>query len=166
MSEPPPYSQITPLINKMSTGLIYNSFRKTLRILTYKVRMGKKNSKNSRASTHNILLRAAQYEAFPTELQALKDGRKPRKESRILGLAPFLYENRVIISKSRLEQSTSLEYGTKYPVILLGKERIFCSLTFTFHPVGTSLALCHHGGSEAKPDLSRTPNWWDQSLAI
>lgn len=142
-----PYSRICELADRVSVGLVYDGLGRMLRILTYVVKMGKKAPRDSqRDAARSILFRAAQHAAFPGELQALKNGRNPDKGSKILKLTPFLDDQGIIRSRSRLERGASLDYGTKYPVILSGRERIarlvLTDLHFRFkHTVGTSLVL-------------------------
>lgn len=139
---PPTYSEIIRLAEKLSVGRLYNGFSKLLRVLGHVLELGSKG----RVDRRNIIYRAAQHSVFCADLEDLKRGRNPGRESKVLRFCPFLDAWGVMRARSRLQHSALLKYKTKYPVILAGKECLAQLMIADYHqryqhPVGTSLAL-------------------------
>ena len=64
------------------------------------------------------LIKLCQRESFPEELTALEEDRPINKKSTILKLCPFLDDQGVLRSRTRLQNVTWLDDNNKFPIIL------------------------------------------------
>ena len=79
------------------------------------------------------LIKLCQEEMFFNEIKALKSGKMISSSSNIKSLNPFLDKNKILRSKSRLQNADWLNYDFKYPIIL-PKEHAFTNLVIKeFH---------------------------------
>ncbi|XP_043069702.1 uncharacterized protein [Drosophila bipectinata] len=69
-------------------------------------------------AAEDLLVRIAQREAFPDEMQAADNGLDVAKESDICGLAPYLDGNGVLRAYGRIDAALCLPYSARRPVIL------------------------------------------------
>ncbi|XP_044573994.1 uncharacterized protein LOC123258184 [Drosophila ananassae] len=69
-------------------------------------------------AAEDLLVRKAQREAFPDEMQAAEKGLDVAKGSDICGLAPYLDGNGVLRAYGRIDAALCIPYSARRPVIL------------------------------------------------
>ncbi|XP_076302047.1 uncharacterized protein LOC143220243 [Lasioglossum baleicum] len=122
---------VVPETKPMELPEQFSSWPKLLRITAYLLRFIK-NARTTRSSEKTNLTRLtaveirearlhwcriAQCSAFPTEIQALRQGRALPLKSPLLQLHPFLDEHNIVRLGGRLRHSM-LPYDEKHPIIL------------------------------------------------
>ena len=80
-----------------------------------------------------LLIRMAQSDSYADVITALKDGKPLPKKHSLLRFAPFLDEDGLLRSKSRLEHSDIIPPGTRLPIILPSKSRITYLMAMSAH---------------------------------
>ncbi|XP_041782399.1 uncharacterized protein LOC121599013 [Anopheles merus] len=79
------------------------------------------------------LLRKAQWEGFPDEMEALTRGQEISSKSSIKTLLPYLDQYNLLRSRSRLENATALPKSARSPILLPQKPRIVKLLVRNYH---------------------------------
>uniref|UniRef100_A0A182X1M1 Uncharacterized protein n=1 Tax=Anopheles quadriannulatus TaxID=34691 RepID=A0A182X1M1_ANOQN len=79
------------------------------------------------------LLRKAQWEGFPDEMEALTRGQEISSKSSIKTLLPYLDQHNLLRSRSRLENATALPKSARSPILLPQKPRIVKLLVRNYH---------------------------------
>lgn len=103
------------------------------------------------AEIHHI--KQAQAECFSEEIKALKKGKPLPKASKLLSLNPFIDDEGVLRSSSRLEYSSSLPWESKYPIILPRKHVVTSLIIQDMH------VNCLHGGTNLVLSHLSTKYW-------
>ena len=65
-----------------------------------------------------MLLRSAQQAEFAEDRKQLLGGKTVKKDSKIISLTPFLDDDKLIRSNSRIVNAETLGYDAKYPIVL------------------------------------------------
>ena len=71
-----------------------------------------------------ILIRQAQCDSFPCELENLTDGKSITKNSRLVKLSPFVDEGEGLLTVGGRIQDGPIVYDTRHPIIIDGKSEI------------------------------------------
>ncbi|XP_041785593.1 uncharacterized protein LOC121600875 [Anopheles merus] len=79
------------------------------------------------------LLRKAQWEGFPDEMEALTKGEELSSKSHIKTLSPYLDQHNLLRSRSHLENATALPKSARSPILLPQKPRIVKLLVRNYH---------------------------------
>jgi hypothetical protein len=115
-------------INKISIGKLYNGFLKfRLALAALFRRLLKKQSPSKtkiQELVYNFLYRLAQHKSFPDELRSLEKGLKLKQGNLLAKMNPYLDENGVLRSNSRLDSLDFLPEETRRPVILTSSNPI------------------------------------------
>ena len=84
----------------------------------------------------NCIIRTAQSQAFSDEYTALLKGRKLSSQSKLLRLFPWLDDNKIMRSDSRLKYAEFLPYDVRYPIILPRKNWVTKLIVKHHHVLG------------------------------
>src|SRR5574343_1079611 len=120
--------------SRYSTGMIWNGYRKMIRVMAYVIRAIRIMMKANKVTGNIIpqeaavarrhLIRLSQKNTFGEEIRFLKEHEGfdnsvnlPRK-SRVKKFAPFLDEHGIMRSRTRLEKTEIYGYDLIYPIIL------------------------------------------------
>ena len=79
------------------------------------------------------LLRKAQWEGFPDEMEALTKGEEISSKSHIKILSPYLDQHNLLRSRSRLENAKALPKSARSPMLLPQNPRIVKLLVRNYH---------------------------------
>ena len=149
----------------------FEGWTKGVRVLATVVRAarifaGKKPSKHpvpeaskGRVTTHDVtdvvneLVKSVQEERFPKEMEALKNGKKIDKTSKLYDLDPGLNDQGLMVVKGRLAMSKVMEEGSKHPAILPTGDSVTSRAVLRAHE---SLL---HAGTEQTLYITRARFW-------
>jgi len=126
------------LASHYSAGTQWNGGEQALRVLKRMMtRFG------STRDPRHVMWIASQQRSFSREIEKLNNGEAIRKGPLSL-LNPFIDDNGLLRSRSRLERGESIPYDQKYPVILSAKSHVTRLIVAEYHvrykhPVGTDL---------------------------
>ena len=74
-----------------------------------------------------------QHRVFTDEIRALKQQQPLSKASKLCGLQPFLDDDEVLRSNSRLQKADHLSYDTRFPIILPRKNHLTKLIIRSYH---------------------------------
>jgi hypothetical protein len=119
---------------KHSCGDLFDGW-KTLRRKTAMLFVFHKNlSRDEKLQRAEVLLiRMAQAESYTDVIEALKEGKDIPKKHSLSRYAPYLDENGLLRSKSRLEHSDIMPKETRLPIILPSRSRITYLMCMSAH---------------------------------
>jgi len=126
------------LASHYSAGTQWDGGERALRILRRMMtRFG------STRDPRHVMWMASQQKSFSREIEKLNNGEAIRKGPLSL-LNPFIDDNGLLRSHSRLERGESIPYDQKYPVILSAKSHVTRLIVAKYHvrykhPVRTDL---------------------------
>ena len=135
--------------NRFSTGMIWNGLRKMIRVMAYVIRairiMMKANTAQKEilpqeaAVARRHLIRLSQKSSFGEEIRLLKEHEGsdnainlPRK-SKLRKFAPFLDQDGIMRSRTRLEKTEVYGYDLIYPIILDRHEELAIKIVEDVH---------------------------------
>jgi len=81
------------------------------------------------------IIELCQNKYFPNEIYNLRKNEPIKRTSSLLRLNPFLDENNVLRSKSRIEHAEWLRYDTRYPIILPKRSEVTRLIITYYHDV-------------------------------
>jgi hypothetical protein len=125
-----------------SVGELYDGWKALRRRATYMVSTVKKTTDGSfRKKSHGekeiqaemLLIKMAQSQSYGDIIEALQSNKPIPKKHSLAKFAPFLDENGLLRSKSRLEHSDIMPEGTRLPIILPSKHRITFLMVMSAH---------------------------------
>ncbi|XP_028168577.1 uncharacterized protein LOC114358739 isoform X3 [Ostrinia furnacalis] len=128
----------------------HSNFNRLQRVLAY-IKRFIYNLKNKNSKLHGALssdelndslmclLRSAQREMFPEELNILESERSLPRKNRLISLTPFLDSEKVVRVGGRLDNSP-YDYNIKYPILLCSKHHLTKMLFHVQH-----LKMLHAG---------------------
>jgi hypothetical protein len=89
--------------------------------------------RNDRSLALQEVIRIAQGEAFPEEVDALLDGRNVKRSSKLIKLCPFMDLENIIRCHTRLVFATTIADSTKRPIILPRKHKVTSLIILEMH---------------------------------
>ena len=98
--------------------------------------------------SENMLIRSAQHAAFSKERKQLLLGKTVDKDSKIISMNPFLDDDGLIRSNSRLINAEILDYDAKHPILLPRKGWITTLIVRDYHQKGGHACGTNHTLSE------------------
>ena len=90
------------------------------------------------------IIRSMQKEHFRNEIEAIKNKQEISKSSQLLTYHPFIDDDGVLRSNSRLTNAEFLTYDVKYPVILPRKEWVTKLIIRSYHCIGEHTKGTNH----------------------
>ena len=95
---------------------------------------------------HKDIVRRAQQESYPEEMERLKASKPLRRTSTLLGLTPFLDQDGLMRLGGRIDR-VKLPYDCRHPLLLSGRHPLSRLLVLAFHErlrhAGTDFVLSH-----------------------
>ena len=79
------------------------------------------------------LIVMTQHRVFDEEIQALKRRQPLKNSSKLCGLQPFLDDDEILRSNSRLQKADHLSYDTRFPIILPRKHHLTKLIIRSYH---------------------------------
>ncbi len=154
------YGSISNLANRLSVGLLCNGMAKLKRILNYVYRFGnpRLDREERRDRIQTLLLLVAQQETYSKEIGEIRT--RTTVKGDLKRFLPFIDEDGVMRSRSRLTEGTQLSYEMRHPAILSpasGITRLIIQEQHykIKHPVGLNAMMARLQSSYAIPGLSR-----------
>jgi hypothetical protein len=119
---------------KYSVGDLYDGWKKLLHRAARLFNFDKKVSQNRKLARAELLLvRMAQAQSYKDIIEALEGNKPLPKKHSLAQFAPFLDEDGVLRSKSRLEHSDIIPQAARLPILLPSRHRITFLMTMSLH---------------------------------
>ena len=107
------------------------------------------------------LIKLAQAEGFPDELESLRADERIKRSSSVFKLCPLLDEKGVLRLKTRLEKATNLPYDLRFPILLPRDHQLTKLIILDIHD-----SVHHAYGSNYMLSVLREKYWVPKGLSV